>query len=205
MGLFDLSGLRRKTAQSQRQQKSSQSNLPKFSDHHVLFICTGNIARSAAAEILARSMSTESGWTFSSAGIGAVVNHPVAQFVDVELTQRQGDIASHRGKQVTYEMLQQSTLVLVMEIEHLDWIIREWPEFRPKIHLLKQMARLRNEAGRRADPISFMQTTADIPSRKDNIADPYRKGPSAAAQAVREIEAALEVIVPWLGTVNNKS
>lgn len=202
MGLFDLSGLRRKTEQSQAEQKNSHNSHPQFSQHHILFICTGNIARSAAAEILARTMSGESGWTFSSAGVGAVVDHPVAQFIDAEVIQRHGDVAAHRGKQVTYEMLQQSTLVLVMENTHLDWIIREWPEFRPKVHLLKQMARLRHEAGRRADPISFMQVTDDIPSRKDNIADPYRKGQPAATQAVQEIEAALEVIIPWLGTVD---
>lgn len=50
--------------------------------YRVLFVCQGNIARSAAAEAMARaSCPTASGLEFSSAGTGAVVGHGVAREV----------------------------------------------------------------------------------------------------------------------------
>lgn len=167
----------------------------------VLFVCTGNIARSASAEYLAKQMiPQESSWTFDSAGIGAVVGAPVAPFVDEELSSRGVDFSGHRAKQLTKHMVAESALVLVMEKEQLDWIVREWPQYRNRVHLLKQMARLRQGAGRRVDPVSYMGQQDDSPLDEDTIADPYRQGADAARQAVSEIESALKVVIPWLGS-----
>lgn len=199
MGIYNLAGLRLKKKNEIDIELSDTASKVATQTHHILFVCTGNIARSAAAEILARQLAADNGWTFSSAGVGAVVNHPVAEHIDQELSARNVPIDEHRGQQVTAEMIQKASLVLVMETHHLDWIIREWPEYRSKVHLLKQMARLSKNAGKRSDPVSYMQLSTDVPTRKDNIADPYRKGPLAAHTAVQEIEESLELIIPWLG------
>lgn len=199
MGIYNLAELRLKKDNKIGIEVSEEKSNATTQNHHILFLCTGNIARSAAAEILARQLVADNGWTFSSAGVGAVVNHSVAEHIDQELLARNAPVDKHRGQQVTAEMIQKASLVLVMEAHHLDWVIREWPEYRPKVHLLKQMARLSKKAGKRSDPVSYMQLSTDVPTRKDNIADPYRKGPLAAQTAVQEIEESLELIIPWLG------
>lgn len=165
----------------------------------ILFVCTGNIARSASAQYIATQLAGETTWTFDSAGIGAVVGAPVAEHIDAELDRRGVNHTGHRAKQLTEDMVASSALVLCMEKEHLDWIVREWPKYRSRVHLLKQMARLRENAGRRADPVSFMMQQDVAPQRGDAIADPYRRGEDAAATAVSQVESSLEVIVPWLG------
>lgn len=166
----------------------------------ILFVCTGNIARSASAQYIAEQLSgADSEWTFDSAGTGAVVGSGVAPFIDAELESRGVNYHSHQAKQITAQLLEESALVLVMEKEHLNWIVREWPQHRSKIHLLKQMARARETAGRRVDPVSFMWAFDQSPSSEDRIADPYRRGPEAAQVAVEEIELALTKIIPWLG------
>lgn len=166
----------------------------------ILFVCTGNIARSASAQYLSEHLiSPSSEWVFDSAGTGAVVGSGVAPFIDEELKRRGVEFQSHQAKQITEALLAESALVLVMEKEHRDWIVREWPQYHSRVHLLKQMARVKETAGRRADPIAFMLHHDDPPQARDRIADPYRKGPDAARQAVAEIEDALIKIIPWLG------
>lgn len=179
--------------------KTSDSVVPLVKKQ-VLFICTGNIARSASAQYISRSkISPEAQWSFDSAGTGAVVGSGVAPHIDRELDVRGVEYGAHRAKQVTERMIAESALVLVMEKEHLRWLVHEWPQYRSKIHLLGQMARLRKHAARRVDPVAFMQQRVEEPLAADEIADPYRRGEAAAQKAVQEVENALDVIVPWLG------
>lgn len=167
----------------------------------VLFVCTGNIARSASAKYLARQLSShKSDWHFDSAGTGAVVGAPVARYIDDELASRNVDFSDHVAQQVNDQLVADSELILVMEKEHLDWMVHEWPQHRSKIHLLKQMARLRKSAGRRADPISYMKQVDTAPLAEDGIADPYGKGRESSREAVLEIEEALFEVIPWLGS-----
>lgn len=195
MALFNVGALlnRRKPAAS----KDLECQEPQ---KKILFVCTGNIARSASAQYIAEQLlPAESNWIFDSAGTGAVVGSGVAPFIDKELAERGIAFQGHRAKPVTEALLAESALVLVMEKEHLDWIVREWPQYHSRVHLLKQMARVKAIAGRRADPIAFMRQSNEPPEPRDRISDPYRKGPEAARRAVAEIEEALREIVPWLG------
>ncbi|MFW0110151.1 hypothetical protein ACN081_05465 [Rothia sp. P13129] len=166
----------------------------------ILFVCTGNIARSASAQYLAQSMvPSDSPWIFDSAGTGAVVGSPVASHIDKELERRGVPYLGHQAKQINTRLLAESELVLVMERAHLDWIVQEWPQYRSKVRLLREMSRLREGAGRRSDPISYMKQHDSEPLAKDDIADPYRRGAKAAQKAVKEIEESLNVIIAWLG------
>lgn len=166
----------------------------------ILYVCTGNIARSASAKYLSRQLAgPESSWLFDSAGTGAVVGSGVAPYIDRELASRGVDFADHKARQVKKKDLEEAALVLVMEKEHLEWLVGEWPQYRAKIHLLGQMARLREQAGRRVEPIAFMLQHEQEPIWEDRIKDPYRKGAEAAKVAVERIERDLSVIIPWLG------
>lgn len=198
MAQFNVGALRKGYTERAGQELSVRE---PHSRKKILFVCTGNIARSASAQYIAEQLvGPESSWTFDSAGTGAVVGSGVAPFIDAELESRGVKFKHHRAKQVTGELLESSALVLVMEKEHLNWLVREWPQYRSKIHLLKQMARVRESAGRRADPVTFMYQLGEAPARNDKIDDPYRKGADAARIAVEEIELALTKIIPWLGT-----
>lgn len=166
----------------------------------VLFVCTGNIARSASAQYLAEAMLEDgSTWTFNSAGTGAMVGAGVARHIDIELAQRGAQYDQHLAKQITERLVRESALVLVMEKEHLDWIVHEWPQYRSKVHLLCQMARVQKQAGKRVDPVAFMMQYDEEPLAQDEVADPYLRGPEAAKVAVQRIQEALDIVVPWLG------
>ena len=167
-----------------------------------VFVCTGNVARSAAAEIIASQLSEEYGltddWIFTSAGTSALSGSRVYRHVGKQLDERGYDISGYRAKQLTEDMVERATLILVAEAEHADWIIREWPQYHHKVHLIKQVANLRQEAGFETEPLSYLYSHNQAPRTSDNIGDPYRQGKEAARIAVDEIENSLFEILPWL-------
>ena len=174
-----------------------------------VFVCTGNVARSAAAEIIASQLSEEYGltddWIFTSAGTSALSGSRVYRHVGKQLDERGYDISGYRAKQLTEDMVERATLILVAEAEHADWIIREWPQYHHKVHLIKQVAILKQEVGSEAEPISYLYSHNQAPRSSDNIGDPYRQGKEAARIAVDEIENSLFEILPWLSQAHVQS
>lgn len=86
----------------------------------VLTVCIGNICRSPMAEGLLKAHIAAAGkdCRIESAGIAAVVDAPAEPFA-VTLMRRRGiDIGNHRGRQLTYELLREFELILVMEERH---------------------------------------------------------------------------------------
>lgn len=90
---------------------------------NILVVCVGNICRSPMAEALLRERlgndeRNQAAITVESAGLGAMVDWPPAEYAEELLAERGLDIAAHRARQLTPEMLHEADLVLVMETEH---------------------------------------------------------------------------------------
>lgn len=171
--------------------------------YRVLFVCQGNIARSAAAEALARaSCPAASGLEFSSAGTGAVVGHGVAREVAEELSGRGVEAPGHRARQLDHQILQDADLVLAMQEGHRRWILEEWPRAVSRTFLLRHAARLLPQAPEGsqgpAGPAGWLRAEGGRSVPQDEIEDPFRKGPEAAAVAVERIQEALEALLPRL-------
>lgn len=166
-----------------------------------VFVCTGNIARSASGEVISKHLAAEYGledkWIFSSAGTGALVGHGVYEHVANELIKRGYNPEGFTSRQLNGQIIENATIILVAEKVHADWIVREWPQHHAKIKLLKQVARIREDA-RRAEPLSYLYSHGARALDSDKLEDPYRRGPAAAKVAVDEVEQSLRVILPWL-------
>lgn len=166
-----------------------------------LFVCTGNIARSASGEVISKHLAAEYGledkWIFASAGTSALVGHGVYEHVANELIERGYNPEGFASRQLNGQIIENATIILVAEKVHADWIVREWPQHHAKIKLLKQVARIREDA-RRAEPLSYLYSHGARPLDSDKLEDPYRRGPAAAKVAVDEVEQSLRVILPWL-------
>ena len=166
-----------------------------------VFVCTGNIARSASGEVISKHLAAEYGledkWIFASAGTGALVGHGVYEHVANELIERGYNPEGFASRQLNGQIIENATIILVAEKVHADWIVREWPQHHSKIKLLKQVARIREDA-RRAEPLSYLYSYGARPLDTDKLEDPYRRGPAAAKVAVDEVEQSLRVILPWL-------
>ena len=109
---------------------------------HVLFVCTANICRSPVAEGLLRQMFAARGmteWTTSSAGTWAADGQNAAHNSQAVAADRGVDIARHRSRIVTRDLVRKADLVLCMESGHAEALRAEFYRDAKKIFLLSNL------------------------------------------------------------------
>lgn len=102
----------------------------------ILLVCVGNICRSPTAEYLLRDRLCDASLEISSAGLGALEDHPMDATAATLLAEHGIDASAHRGRQLQPSMLHEVDLVLVMEKSHATRIARLAPEASGKVLLL---------------------------------------------------------------------
>ncbi|MEO7050249.1 MAG: low molecular weight protein-tyrosine-phosphatase [Rhodanobacter sp.] len=102
----------------------------------ILVVCVGNICRSPTAEFLLRERLRQSDVQVASAGLSAMVGHPMEATAAQVMREHGVDGGSHRARQLTAVMVRDSDLVLVMEKSHLAAIGRLAPPTSGKVFLL---------------------------------------------------------------------
>ncbi len=106
------------------------------SAHSILFLCYGNINRSALAQVLAQQLMPNSAVTFDSAGFHTPANRPADPNM-VKTAQKQHiDLSHWQSQTLNGEMIANSDLILAMEIRHLERLKQEYPEAKNKCFLL---------------------------------------------------------------------
>jgi len=125
--------------------------------HKVLMVCLGNICRSPLAEYLLRDKLKKAGIEdiqVSSAGLLDMEGRAAAPDM-VQLLSEQGiPMAAHRSRKLSGQLVLENDLVIVMEVQQREEIVRALPSLADKVWLLTQFGR--------------------VPEERD-IADPYGK------------------------------
>ncbi len=106
--------------------------------HHLLFVCTANIARSPMAEALARRYADERGWLVrvQSAGTHAVPGQPAAPNSVKVCRELGADCSNHQSQPMTDELVAWAHRILVMEMRHASNIRERFPAADEKVQLL---------------------------------------------------------------------
>lgn len=166
---------------------------------NLLFVCHANIARSAAAEYLARErLGPGSAWSVSSAGVRALVGEDIDPTI-ADAVRGLGVIpTAHVARQVTADDLMQADLVLAFEGSHRSWMLSEWPRSVKNTFTIRSAAALISGMPRRVAPLSYLANLKTPPGGDLDFEDPYGKGPEVAATAVAEIDALLASILPGI-------
>jgi protein-tyrosine-phosphatase len=90
---------------------------------NVLFVCTGNTCRSPLAEHIAKASAARRGiaaFTASSAGTNAWDGAPASDGALLVGMERQLDLAPHRSRKLTREIVAAADLILAMSNAHLE-------------------------------------------------------------------------------------
>ncbi len=102
----------------------------------MLFLCYGNINRSALADVMVRGYAEDSGIAVISAGFHHHPDRP-SDPVMVDVAGQFGvDMSAMRSTRVTEQMLQDSDIIFVMEKSHYDRLIAVDPRLAEKVYLL---------------------------------------------------------------------
>lgn len=177
----------------------------------VLFVCTGNQARSPIAEALFRGHLLERGLAnqveVGSAGLiygGAPVSGTV-----VQAAQRYGlDLSAHRSRQLTGGQVEQTDLVLAMTQQHAQVLFRLFPQHCGRTFLVRELARCGEVAGPRLAGESLPAYLAKLAAGRPplsalagtsaDIIDPFGRPVSAVAELADEFYTLLGRVVEYL-------
>lgn len=141
----------------------------------LLVVCVGNICRSPMAACLLEEQLAGRGITVASAGISALVDAPMDPLALAVLEQHGHHPPPHRAQQLQCQHLQEADLVLVLEKQMADAVLRIAPEARGRVFVLGKW-----------------QSDRDIP-------DPYRQSRSVFEHTYVLIREAVDAWVRHLG------
>lgn len=142
---------------------------------HILFVCTGNICRSPTAERLAIAYAEQlgtDGVAVSSAGVRAVIGHPIHATAALVLQSLGGDASDFAARQLTPRVAAGADLVLTMTAAHRDAVLERTPTLLHRTFTMSEAARLATDM--RATTVHDLSALrAHIPRRElADIADP---------------------------------
>ncbi|MEO3725728.1 low molecular weight protein-tyrosine-phosphatase [Pseudomonas syringae] len=133
----------------------------------ILVVCVGNICRSPTAELLLRNALTPSAISVTSAGLSARVGEGMESTARRVLEDRGHSTDGFTARQLTADIVNESDLILVMEKQHVNQVLKIASHARGKVFLLGKWQSERE------------------------IQDPYRQGQAAFIHAHALIEDAV--------------
>ncbi|WP_277497839.1 MULTISPECIES: adenylyl-sulfate kinase [unclassified Nocardioides] len=165
----------------------------------VLVVCTANICRSPYMELALQAAAGDA-VVVAGAGTHGYADHPMDEHMAAEARARGLDPAQFRSRPLTRALIDDADLVLTAESRHRSLILDESPGAFRKVFTLGQFARgvegLEGPVDARA---AVAHVGANRPSAEGlDIADPFRRGPVAAAECAALIDGLVEKIADHL-------
>ena len=177
----------------------------------VLVVCTGNICRSPAAELLLRAgLGQGAGIRVASAGIRAMVGASVAPQMAGRLRDRGIDPAGFAARQLDPAEVRGADVVLTMTAEQRAAVVSRTPAAVRRTFTLREFADLArlsdlDPGGGPADRLSALVAAAPLARARraaqvaqDDIDDPYGRQDEVFERVLAEIETAVGALLDAL-------
>jgi protein-tyrosine phosphatase len=178
----------------------------------VLFVCTGNICRSPAAELLFRARTVGLPITCSSAGTSGLSGHDMDAPSAMIVREYGVDPSHHVARRLTAAMSTRADLILTADSAHRSTVVQSEPLTFRRAFTIREFARL----GASLPPLTgevtsdaLRERVADVAAQRgivdpgapgsDEIGDPYGGGADVARFAIVTISAAVDGVLHALG------
>ena len=146
------------------------------------------------------------GLTVSSAGMQALVGHPMDRGAASVVRHLGIDPTRHRSRQFEVSMAAEADLVLTAERDHREDIIRQLPAAFRRVFTIKEFARIAPFV-RSGDPREAVAEAANLRGlvpqpadpAEDDVADPYRRPAIHSRTAAEELTVAVKATLAALG------
>ncbi len=166
----------------EKQKKKSGGKVVK-----IMFICTGNICRSAMAEAMLKKMiEGEENIEVCSAGIYADTGDIPTQDAIEVMKDYNIDLTKHRATNIQDSEIEKMDLILCATRSHKLAVIQEYPNLKDKVYTIKEYAGFSKEGN------NF------------DISDPWGYNKKVYEECAKEIYTCLEIIKNKLLEENNK-
>lgn len=137
----------------------------------LIFLCTGNAARSVMAGAMYEAQ--RPGHSVITAGTHVVDGHPVSWRTREALASVGHDASTHRSAQLRPADLPASDVVVAMANEHVQWVRREHPEAADRTITLHRLVRHLDPPGAAfADRLGLLQPAEVELEPWEEVADP---------------------------------
>src|SRR3990167_11549405 len=116
----------------------------------ILFVCTANICRSPMAETILKEKLKNSGMTDISVSSAGLMDMKGGRAREEALKIIGGlgvDISKHRSRHLAGDMVKEADMIIVMEADHSDKILSEYPEVKEKVFLLSSFGNQKRDGG----------------------------------------------------------
>lgn len=176
-------------------------------DYSILAVCTGNIFRSAAVQLLLADALAGHGVRVDSAGTHGLNSAPMAQPFRDRLTARGLPAQQFRSHRLGADEVARADLVLALTAAHRSAVVRLHPPALRYAVTLKELARaaaravpdLDSGARQRLEQLAAAAIRARrFADADDDIADPYDLPEAERGPILDEIEAACAAIARFV-------
>jgi protein-tyrosine phosphatase len=177
----------------------------------LLVVCTGNVCRSPAAELLLRAgLGAGADVVVGSAGLGALVGQPIEAPMARLLERRGVDPSAFAARQLTDADTRQADVVLTMTSGQRAAVVAHVPSAVRRTFLLRELADLAQltvlpaEAGTPAERLAAVVSGAPQSRARravvgdDDVEDPYRRPDEVFARSLQTIADAVDRLVAVL-------
>jgi protein-tyrosine phosphatase len=199
-----------------------RSELPTVTEQFsILFVCTGNIHRSAMAErLFVARVRPGAAVRVSSAGIRAVVGHGLPKYSAVALHELGANPEGHRARLFREEFVRKADLILTADTGHRGRILRDIPVAFRRTFTMLEFSRLAATvppippAGRRGslpDRTEHMEHLRRISGQRgkvtpassaEDIADPVGRSANVTRQCAAQIANCVDDLLTTFGLQN---
>jgi len=166
----------------------------------ILFLCTGNAARSVMAAAMMRTMATSA--TVTSAGTHSIPGLPMSSRTRTALAGLGVADPYHLSAQLEQDMVDDATLIAVFEPMHVSYMRKKHPEAAAKVASLPRLARDLGPGG--SGTLEARLRALDLADQPfeawEEVIDPAGGDLAVFKDSAREIHALIIAFAPGVGT-----